>query len=98
MSKKGKVKHGLIFLLIVYLIVSSIYIIAFIDFEEPNGLYADSMPTFPTNEIRLFMGIPTTGNSYFGVSPLFLIEVIIKLAIAVVLIIYEVKAFKKLKA
>ncbi len=78
-------KRIIICILISYLIISSLYILFHINFfEEPEitGMgFSES-----NNILRLFMGIPKTYSTYEGVSPLFLIEVIIKLIIAIVLV------------
>ena len=78
-------KRIIICILISYLIISSLYILFHINFfEEPEitGMgFSES-----NNVLRLFMGIPKTYSTYEGVSPLFLIEVIIKIIIAIVLV------------
>lgn len=78
-------KRFIICILISYLIISALYILFHINFfEEPEI----TGPGFSesNNVLRLFMGIPKTYSTYEGVSPLFLIEVIIKIIIAIVLI------------
>ena len=83
----NKVKIILIWILISYLIISAIYILFHIDFfEEPEIVgpgFSES-----NNILRLFMGIPRTLSTYEGVSPIFLIEVIVKIILAIILIKY----------
>jgi len=82
-----KVKKILIYVLIAYLIISALYILFHINFfEEPQVVgmgFSESK-----NILRLFMGLPKTFTTYEGVSPVFLIEVIIKISIAIFLIKY----------
>lgn len=82
-----KVKKILIYVIIAYLIISALYILFHINFfEEPQVVgmgFSESK-----NKLRLFMGLPKTLTTYEGVSPVFLIEVIIKIIIAIFLIKY----------
>ena len=82
-----KVIKILIFILVIYLIISALYVLLHIDFFEPPK-YA-GMGFSPTNNIwRLFMGLPKTYTTHGGVSPVFLIEVVIKIILAIILIRY----------
>ena len=82
-----KSKKILISIFIVYLLISALYVFFHIDFLEPPE-YA-GMGFSPTNNIlHLFMGLPKTYTTYGGVSPIFLIEVVVKIILAIVLIRY----------
>lgn len=82
-----KVKKILIYVIIAYLIISALYILFHINFfEEPQVVGMGFSKS--KNILRLFMGLPKTYNTYKGVSPVFLIEVIIKISIAIFLIKY----------
>ena len=78
-------KRFIIYLLISYLIISALYILFHINFFEKPEFTGPGFSE-SNNILRLFMGIPKTYSTYEGVSPLFLIEVIIKIIIAIVLI------------
>ena len=84
-------KKILLIILILYLFISSIYILVHINFgNEPEiaGMgFSES-----NNLIRIIMGIPKTYTTYEGVSTWFLLEVIIKVIIAIILI----KVLKKI--
>jgi len=82
-----KSKKILIYIFVVYLIISALYVLFHIDFFEQRELVG--MGFSPTNNIlRLFMGLPKTYTTYGGVSPIFLIEVVVKIILAIVLIRY----------
>lgn len=82
-----KVKKTLIYVIIAYLIISALYILFHINFfEEPQVVGMGFSGS--KNKLRLFMGLPKTFSTYEGVSPVFLIEVIIKISIAIFLIKY----------
>lgn len=80
-----KVINLLIVIVIIYLIISAVYVLFHINFdEEPEFVgmgFSESK-----NMLRLFMGLPETFTTYEGVSPIFLIEVIVKVVLAVFLI------------
>lgn len=88
MSEKAK---KIIKLIIIYLIISSMYIGVRISFEEP--VFYENLVFEETNvihnAIRIIMGIPPVSKG-FGeyVSPKFLIEIVIKIIIAIILSIY----------
>ena len=85
-----------ILLSIVYLIASATYITKYIDFGTPPTIVG--MGYSPeTNILRNFMGLPSTYSTYEGISPIFLIESIIKIIIAIILITYYLKKEKKIK-
>lgn len=80
-----KSKKYLIFILVVYLIISALYVLFHIDFFEQPELVGMGFST-TNNILRLFMGLPKTYTTYGGVSPIFLIEVVAKIILAIVLI------------
>lgn len=88
MSEKTK---KIIKFVIIYLIISSMYIGVRISFQEPvfyeNLLFEETNVIH--NAIRIIMGIPPVSKG-FGeyVSPKFLIEIVIKIIIAIILSIY----------
>lgn len=47
------------------------------------------------NKLRLFMGIPKTYSTYEGVSSIYLIEVIFKIILATILLVYLKKIIKQ---
>lgn len=82
-----KIKKLVIIAIVIYLIISAIYVLFHINFLEKSenvGMgYSET-----NNMLRLFMGIPKTLTTDKGVSPIFLIEVIVKFIISIALIIY----------
>lgn len=88
MSEKTK---KIIKFVIIYLIISSMYIGVRISFQEP--VFYENLLLEETNvihnAIRIIMGIPPVSKG-FGeyVSPKFLIEIVIKIIIAIILSIY----------
>lgn len=93
----------------IYLISSSYYIFIHIDFSNSNSHFTYSngekqldysslisSPGFSANEnvVRNLMGLPSKYYSYGGVSPLYLIKIIIQLAIAVMLAVFNFKMLK----
>ena len=85
-----------ILLSIVYLIASATYITKYIDFGTPPTIVGMGYSQ-ETNILRNFMGLPSTYSTYEGISPIFLIESIIKIIIAIILITYYLKKEKKIK-
>ena len=77
--------------IIIYLIVSSMYIGACINFETPIYYEGYEETSIFYNIFRIIMGVPKVYRGYKGVSPKFLIEIIIKLIIAIILIVYLIK-------
>ena len=76
----------MIFHMVFYILTISII---HIDFFESSEAEIVGMGFSESNNIlRLFMGLPKTFTTDESVSPLFLLEVVIKIIIAVVLIIY----------
>ena len=96
----------LIWVFCLYLVVSAIYICAYIDFSPPKvpqeladmGFAIAVSPGFSseTNIIREIMGLPPTYTTYMGVSPSYLISAVIRIGIAGVLIFFKIKN-RKLK-
>lgn len=78
-------------LIIIYLIVSSMYIGACINFETPIYYEGYEETSIFYNIFRFIMGVPKVYRGYKGVSPKFLIEIIVKLIIAIILIVYLIK-------
>lgn len=80
-------KKIIIKIIVLYLIISSMYIGVCINFQEPIYYenYVESNNTH--NIFRLLMGLPKTINGNDSVSPLYIIEIIIKVLIAICLII-----------
>ncbi len=94
---KNKFKNILkivIILLIIYLFISSFYILVHIDFEnapETVGMgFSES-----NNKLRFFLGLPPTHSTYGGVEPIYLIFVVVRILLAVILFIVNKKFFIK---
>lgn len=95
-SKLKKILKIAIVLLIIYLCISSLYILVHIDFEKAPQTVGMGFSE-SNNMVRLFMGLPKTYSTYQGVSPIYLISVAIRLIVAIVLIIVNKKFFSKIK-
>lgn len=80
----------LIVFIIIYLIISSMYIAVHIDFKEPIYYENYEQTSIFYNAVRLIMGIPPVIKGYEGVVPEFLIEIVIKVVVAIILSIYLV--------
>ena len=78
-------------LIIIYLIASSMYIGACINFETPIYYEGYEETSIFYNIFRNVMGVPKVYNGYKGVSSVFLIQIIIKLIIAIILIVHLIK-------
>ena len=92
-----KIKNILKFvvpIIIVYLIISSIYIFAHIGIGTAQSLECKEINRV-TNVLRVFMGLPSTQSAYMGVGQTYLIQVAIKIVIAVVLLIFYPKVSEK---
>lgn len=84
-----KSKKIVIIVIVIYLIISALYVLFHIDFFESSETEIVGMGFSESNNIcRLFMGLPRTVTTNESVSPLFLLEVVIKIIIAIGLIIY----------
>ena len=89
-----KILKLLAILIIIYLLISAIYIIMHIDFgKEPEIVGMGFSET--TNKIRLFMGLPKTHTTYEGVSPIYLIHAVIRIVLGVIISIILCKNNKK---
>lgn len=88
-----KLMKYLVVILIVYLIISAIYVLFHIDFFEKSEIVGMGFSE-SNNILRLFMGLPKTFTTYQNVSPVFLIEVIVKIILAIFLIIFLKKKSK----
>ena len=78
-------------LLIIYLFVSAIYVLLHIDFGTPPEIAGMGFGE-SRNTLRIVMGLPKTLNTYQGVSPIYLIQVIVKVCMG---IIFSVFLYKK---
>ncbi len=90
---KKKLINLLVLVIICYLFTSSIYILINIDFNGPSGAVGMGFDE-NNNIVRSIMGLPKTFNTYNGISPIYLLEVIIKILIAFFLIKYLFKREK----
>lgn len=88
-----------IIIIIIYLFISSLYILVHIDFKRTTQTPQIDLPAFreSTNMVRIFMGLPKTYSTYEGVSTIYLISVATRFIVAIVLIIIIKKHFNKLK-
>lgn len=89
-------KKFIVIVVIVYLIVSGLLVLMFIDFEEPPSLV---LPAYSEeyNIFRNLIGLPSIYNSYGGVSPIYLVQVAIKFIIATILIKFYKRILKNNK-
>ena len=83
-----KTERSLIIFVIIYLIMSSMYIGVCVNFEKHRYFegYTETSPLL--NTFRLIMGVPKVVKGYEGVAPKYLLEVLIKVIIAIILSIY----------
>lgn len=95
-NKLRNILKMFIILIIIYLFISSLYILVHINFEEAPQIVGMGFSE-SNNMVRLFMGLPKTYSTYQGVSPIYLISVAIRLIVAIVLIIVNKKFFSKIK-
>lgn len=95
-TKLKKILKIIIPLIVVYLFISAIYIAVHINFgTEP--IVAGMGFSNSTNLLRTFLGLPKTCTTYEGVSPIYLIKVVIEIIIEIVLLIFYSKINEKLK-
>ncbi|MDO4271877.1 MAG: hypothetical protein Q4C83_02785 [Candidatus Saccharibacteria bacterium] len=85
-----------ILLAIAYLAISSIYVYSHINFGKAPEIVGMGYST-SKNQIRAFMGLPATTNTYEGVPPTYLKQVFVKIIIAVALLILFAILSKKPK-
>lgn len=83
-------------IVILYLIVSSIYCSIHIDFRGRPQITSPGYSR-ETNLIRSFMGLPSTATTYEGVPPIYLLQVVIKMVIALILLLWYPKLNEKIK-
>ena len=90
-NKVKKVLKIIIVLLIIYLIISSLYIFLHIDFEygKDQQMVVGMGFSETNNIVRQFMGLPKTYTTYDGVSPIYLISVVVRVILAIALIIVK---------
>ena len=82
--------------LIIYLLISAIYIAIHVNFgTEPTTVGMGFSSS--TNLLRIFMGLPRTNSTYEGVSPIYLIQSVIKIIIAIAFLIFYSKINEKIK-
>lgn len=81
-------------IVILYLIVSSIYCSIHIDFRGRPQITSPGYSR-ETNLIRNFMGLPSTMTTYEGVPPIYLLQVVIKMVIALILLLWYPKLNEK---
>ena len=70
---------------IIYLVVSSIYIAKHITFQKAPDIVAMGFND-AENRMRVFMGLPPTYNSWDRVGPIYILSVVIRVAIALLLL------------
>lgn len=87
----------LIIFVIIYLIVSSMYIGVHIDFKQPIYYENYTETSIFHNAVRVIMGIPPAAKGYEGISPKFFTEIVIKIIIAIGLLIYLIIDYYKNK-
>lgn len=90
---KKKILNLSILFIILYLVISGIYILIHINFGDSPEIVGMGFSE-SDNVIRTLMGIPKTYTTYQGISPIYLLEVVIKFALGTVLIVY---LYRKLK-
>ena len=83
-------------ILVIYLLISAIYIAIHVDFGTAPYMVGMGFSS-RTNLLRIFMGLPPTNNTYEGVSPIYLIQSAIKIIIAIALLIFYSKINEKIK-
>lgn len=83
-----KSTRKLIIFVIIYLIISSMYIVVHIDFKQPIYYENYTETSIFYNAVRIIMGIPPVVKGYEGVSPKFFAEIVIKILIAISLLLY----------
>lgn len=87
----------LIIFVIIYLIISSMYIGVHIDFKQQIYYENCTETSIFHNAVRIIMGIPPVVKGYEGISPNFFAEIVIKIIIAIGLLIYLIIDYHKNK-
>lgn len=92
---KKKLLRLLAILMIIYLFVSAIYIFIHINFDDSPQTVGMGFSE-STNILRIFMGLPKTFTTYEGVSPIYLIQVVVRILLGVILsiVLYKNKEQK----
>lgn len=90
---KSKILKFIVYLILIYLFISAIYVLLHIDFGTPSLIQGDGFSE-RNNMIRIFMGLPKTFTTYEGVPPIFLIQVLVKLVFGIILLIFVNKKIK----
>lgn len=95
-TKLKRILKIIIPILVIYLLISAIYIAIHVNFgTEPTTVGMGFSSS--TNLLRTFMGLPRTNTTYEGVSPIYLIQSVIKIIIAIALLIFYSKINEKIK-
>lgn len=95
-TKLKRILKIIIPILIIYLLISAIYIAINVNFgTEPTTVGMGFSSS--ANLLRTFMGLPRTNSTYEGVSPIYLIQSVIKIIIAIALLIFYSKINEKIK-
>lgn len=90
---KKKIIKLVVLLLAIYLFISAIYVFNHINFGEPPRFTSPGFSN-ETNIIRGIMGLPPTYDTYEGVEPSYLLQVVIKLVLGIICVIYIFKKDK----
>lgn len=80
---KKFIKNFLIILILIYLIISSLYILSHVNFNEPPMVVGMGFSS-KTNIIRNFFGLPSTYSTYNGVSPHYLWHVLFRVLLIII--------------
>lgn len=91
---KKFIKNFLIILILIYLFISSLYILSHIDFNEPPVIVGMGFSS-KDNIIRNFFGLPSTYTTYQGVSPHYLWHVLFRVLLIIILLKMLFKNNKK---
>ena len=95
-AKLKRILKIIILILVIYLLISAIYIAIHVNFgTEPTTVGMGFSSS--TNLLRTFMGLPRTNSTYEGVSPIYLIQSVVKIIIAIALLIFYSKINEKFK-
>ena len=89
-----KMVRVFLWVLMIYLFISGIYVLHYIDYS-PAPLIVGPGYSESKNIIRVIMGIPKTFTTYEGVSPWFMIEVVLKMVATLVLLLFLLKNKKE---
>ncbi len=90
---RNKIFKLLIILIILYLFISSIYILIYIDFDFKPQITGMGFSE-NKNIVRIIMGLPKMYSTYEGVSPIYIIEAIFKTFIGIMLCRYLYKNYR----